>query len=228
MLQHVDLLYTAHVPEGEGPHPTLVLLHGWGASAHDLLGLAPIFGGGQTLVLCPQGKLAMEIAPGMPGYGWFPLGEGREPQPSEVADARDSVEAFLAAACERYPVDRKRLVLGGFSQGGVMAYHVALRDPERFAALLALSSWLPPDVVAQVTGSPGFDSLPTLVTHGTQDPVIPVERGVESRDALVRLGVPTRYREYEMGHEINPNALRDVLGWLEEKVLSPAGSRRGP
>ena len=65
----MDLLYTAHVPAGEGPHPALVLLHGWGASAHDLLGLAPILHGGRAVVLCPQGSLALETAPDMAGYG---------------------------------------------------------------------------------------------------------------------------------------------------------------
>ena len=76
MLNGMDLLYTAHVPAGDGPHPTLLLLHGWGASAHDLIGLAPVLHGGRTLVLCPQGPLAFQAGPGMLGYGWFPLVPG--------------------------------------------------------------------------------------------------------------------------------------------------------
>ena len=53
----MELLHTAHVPAGDGPFPTLVALHGWGASAHDLLGLAPWLLGGEALVLCPQGEV---------------------------------------------------------------------------------------------------------------------------------------------------------------------------
>ena len=57
--------------------------------------------------------------------------------------------------------------------------------------------------------------------HGTQDEMIPVDRGRSSRDALLKLGVPTTYREYEVGHGIAPDGLRDLVGWLDEKVLSP-------
>jgi len=80
----VDLLYTAHVPSGEGPHPTLLMLHGWGASAHDLIGLAPAVHGGNALILCPQGSLAFQAGPGMVGYGWFPLSQEQPPEVQEV------------------------------------------------------------------------------------------------------------------------------------------------
>ena len=115
----------------------------------------------------------------------------------------------------------RKLVLAGFSQGGFMAYQLALAEPARFAGLLAISSWLPDGLAAATTATPEHANLPALVVHGSDDPMIPVERGQESRDALIALGVPTAYREYEMGHGIGPEALREIVGWLEEKVLSP-------
>jgi phospholipase/carboxylesterase len=217
----MDLLYTAHVPAGDGPHPTLLLLHGWGASAHDLIGLAPVLHGGRTLVLCPQGPLAFQAGPGMLGYGWFPLAPGRPPDPAAIETARLQVEAFLDAALARYPVDRKRLIVAGFSQGGFLAYEIALRAPERFAGLMALSSWLPPEVAKAIPAQPGHKRLPTLVVHGSDDPMIPIARAYASRDALLGLGVPTVFREYPMAHEIRPEALREIVRWLEERVLSP-------
>ena len=214
-------MYTAHVPEGDGPFPTLVALHGWGASAHDLLGLAPLLHGGEALVLCPQGRTRVPIGPGMDGYGWFPLSGGREPDLKEVDAAARALRAFLARALDAYPVDREKLVLLGFSQGGFMAYQLALGEPAGFAGLIALSSWLPEPLAASLAPRPEYADLPTLVIHGTEDPMIPVERGQDSRTALLRLGVPTVYREYEMGHEIKPEALREIAKWLEEKVLTP-------
>src|ERR1043166_8667895 len=59
----------------------------------------------------------------------------------------DRLRAFLDAALERYPIERKKLVALGFSQGGVMAYGLALGEPERFAGLAVLSSWLPEELV---------------------------------------------------------------------------------
>jgi phospholipase/carboxylesterase len=217
----VDLLYTAHVPDGDGPHPAVLLLHGWGASAHDLIGLAPVLHGGRTLVLCPQGPIALQTGPGTLGYGWFPLVPGRPPDLAAIDAARAAVEAFLDAALERYPIDRKQLVIAGFSQGGFLAYQIALRSPQRFAGLMALSSWLPAEVAKSIPRSPAHKQLPALVVHGSDDPMVPVARAYTSRDALLGLGVPTVFREYPMGHEIRPEALREILRWLDEKVLSP-------
>jgi phospholipase/carboxylesterase len=221
MLRCMELLYTAHVPAGPGPHPTIVLLHGWGANAHDLLGLAPILHGGRALVLCPQGRVAFPIGPGAQGYGWFPLAPNAPPEIEAIVAAQQQIEGFLAAAQERYPVDRGRLVLAGFSQGGFMAYQLALRDPDRYAGLIALSSWLPAELAKSIPKQPGHARLPALVIHGSDDPMIPVDRAYASRDSLLALGVPTVFREYAMGHEIRPDALREILHWLEEKVLSP-------
>lgn len=199
----------------------VLLLHGWGASAHDLIGLAPILHAGRALVICPQGPLGLSDGQRDVGYGWFPIEPGRAPDPAAIEQARLVVERFLAAALEAYPVDRQRLVLAGFSQGGFMAYQIALREPARFAGLMALSSWLPPELAQQIEKSDAHAELPTLVIHGTDDPMVHVDRARESRDALLSLGVPTVYREYGMGHEIQPDALRELAGWLEEKVLSP-------
>lgn len=214
----MQLLHTAHVPAGDGPHPTLVLLHGWGASAHDLLGLAPLVHGGRALVLCPEGTLRMEVAPGMGGFGWFALGDGRDPDPAEVSTAVDSLWDFLEEASKVYPVDPSRTVLGGFSQGGFMAYQLALRAPARFAALLAMSTWLPEELADAMEPTPAHAALPTLVVHGTEDPAVPVERAQDARESLERLGMRPSLREYAMGHEVGPEALRDILAWLEAEI----------
>jgi phospholipase/carboxylesterase len=217
----MNLMHTAHVPEGDGPFPTVLALHGWGANAHDLLGLAPYLHRGRALVLCPQGPVAFDVGGGMPGYGWFPITGGGPVDPEAFARGKVAITRFLDAACERYPVDRRKLVVLGFSQGGVMGYDLVLREPERFAGLAALSSWLPESLAATLERQPALESLPVFAVHGTEDPMIPVDRGRESRDQLLRLGVPTVYREYPMGHEIRPETLRDLVEWLESKVLEP-------
>jgi phospholipase/carboxylesterase len=217
----MQLLHAVHVPAGDAPFPTVIALHGWGANAHDLLGLAPLLHGGRALVLCPEGPVAFEIQPGVEGHGWFPLSGGRPPDPEEFEEGVEALESFLEHALAAFPVDPKKTVLLGFSQGGVMAYRLALRDPGRWAGLIALSSWLPEELADAAAGTPGLDALPTLVMHGTEDPMIPVARAHESRDRLLALGVPLVFREYSMGHEISPEALRDLVGWLDEKALSP-------
>jgi phospholipase/carboxylesterase len=220
----MELIHTAHVPAGDGPFPTVFLLHGWGASAHDLIGLAPILHGGRALVLCPQGPVVLQAGPEMMGYGWFPLYQDRPPDPTAIRMAQGLIEIFIDDACAKYPVDARKIVLAGFSQGGSMAYQIALADPVRFAGLLALSSWLPPESAERIAPQPAHEALQTLVVHGTKDPMVAIDRAYASRDALLRLKVPTVFREYEMGHEIRPEALRDIAGWLEQKVFSPVAT----
>ncbi|HEV8580074.1 MAG TPA: alpha/beta hydrolase-fold protein [Thermoanaerobaculia bacterium] len=215
----MNLLYTSHVPAGDGPFPAVIALHGWGASAHDLLGLAPMLHGGRALVLCPQGPVAVPFGGGQYGYGWFPLRPGEPIDADSFRRASEALREFVGRALDRYPIDREKVVVAGFSQGGVMAYDLALREPARFAGLAALSSWLPALLVEDLPKLPEHQGFPVLVMHGTRDDRIEVERARESREALRAFGVAITYREFEMGHEIRQDALGVLLQWLEEKVL---------
>jgi phospholipase/carboxylesterase len=213
----MNLLHTAHVPAGDGPFPTILAVHGWGANAHDLLGLAPYLHDGNALVLCPEGPVSTPIGAGQVGHGWFPLVPGAPPDPEAFRRGADALREFLAGALDRYPVDPERLVILGFSQGGAMGYELALREPERFAGLAALSSWFPPLLAETLPNREEHEEFPVLVVHGTRDQLLPVERARESRESLRRLGVALMYREFEMGHEIQSDALRVILEWLDEK-----------
>jgi phospholipase/carboxylesterase len=208
-------------PAGDGPHPTILALHGWGANAQDLLGLAPYLCGGRFLVICPQGPVTVPIAQHTVGYGWFPLTMGRPPDMPALLSARDQLRAFLDAALERYPIDRKKLVVLGFSQGGVMAYALALAEPQRFAGVAVLSSWLPKELVSLVSHAEARPLPPILVQHGSLDELVEIARARDSIEALRGVGSQITYREYDMAHEIGPKSLADLTAWLEEKILSP-------
>lgn len=217
----MDLVHTHYEPAGSGPHPTIVALHGWGASALDLVGLAPYLADGRLQMVCPQGPVSISLG-GANGFGWFPLAAvGQVVEEGSIDRAADALGAFLARAHERYAIDPRKLVLLGFSQGGVMAYRLALADPARFAGLAALSSWLPPAMVEKLPDADGRSQLMTLVQHGANDETIAVARARQSVETLRGFGVPLTYREYMMGHEINAESLADLSTWLAEKILSP-------
>jgi phospholipase/carboxylesterase len=216
-----DLLYAAHVPAGEDL-PAIIALHGWGANAHDLLGLAPMLFDGKAIVLCPQGPVQVPIGGGMMGYGWFPLSPGKPPDVAAFQNGADRLRRFVDEAVPRYGADPRRTVILGFSQGGVMAYELALRDPQRFAGIVALSTWLPEQLVPTLPKQPEHEGFPVLVIHGTNDSTLPVERARESREALRPFGVSMTYREFDMGHEIRQDALRVLMRWLDDRVLRRA------
>lgn len=216
----MNLLYTAHVPAGDGPFPTIIVLHGWGANAHDLLGLAPMLHEGNALVICPQGPVEFPVGQGMYGYGWFPLTPGVPPDPEAFKQGAEALRAFVGQAMERYPIDPGKVVIAGFSQGGMMSYELGLREPGRFAGIAALSCWLPAPLAEDLPRLPEQRDLPVLVIHGTQDTMIPVERARDSREALRDFGVSMTYREFDMAHEIRPEALRLILQWLETRAFT--------
>ena len=215
----MQLIHTIYQPDGDGLFPTILTLHGRGANAFDLLGLAPHLCGGKFLMICPQGPLETPIGPETMGYAWYPMSMGGPPDVDAILSSQKKLRTFLDECVKSYPIDVKKLALLGFSQGGVMAYGLALPDPGRFAALAVLSSWLPKELLSQITVSDAVRSLPTLVQHGTQDPMIEVARARSSVETLRGLHVPLTFREYEMGHEIRPRSLSELSAWLEENVL---------
>src|ERR1039457_7114858 len=167
----MQLIHTVYEPAGEGPHPTLIAVHGFGANALDLLGLAPYVADGRFMVICPQGPMEVPIGPTR-GYAWFPIRMGATPDRAAIDDANKMLTAFLNAALQKYPVDRKKLVVLGFSQGGVMAYRLALRNPWKFAALVALFPSFTPDWKEEVSYPAALEAIPTLVQHGRADEMI--------------------------------------------------------
>jgi phospholipase/carboxylesterase len=215
----VELIHTIYEPSGAGPHPTILTLHGRGANAFDLLGLAPYLCNGKFLMICPQGPLETPIGPGAFGYAWYPMSMGAPPDIGAILSSREKLQQFLDACLNRHPIDAKKLVVLGFSQGGVMAYSLALSNPERFAGLAVLSSWLPKELIPELSIREAVQSLPTIVQHGSQDQMIEVQRAQDSVEQLRALRVPLTYREYDMGHEITPRSLSELSAWLDETVM---------
>src|SRR5215510_1901522 len=216
----MNLIHAIFEPHGDGPHPTILTLHGRGANALYLLGLAPYLCGGQFLVLCPQAQVQIPLGPSGPvGYAWYPS-TGSSPDMTAVQAAHEALQTFLDAALMRYPCDPRKLVVLGFSQGGVMAYSLALHQPERFAALAALSTWLPPAVLDSAPNAAAAQQLPIMVQHGSRDELIEVGRARQSVETIRPLHLAVTYREYDMGHEISRQSLMELSAWLEEKVLS--------
>jgi phospholipase/carboxylesterase len=101
-----------------------------------------------------------------------------------------------------------------------MAYALGLKDPERFAGIAALSTWFPPRLAEAIPRQPAHERLPVLVVHGTEDPLVEVEKARESRENLRPFGVTLTYREFPMAHEIRPEALQLVVRWLDERAFA--------
>ena len=213
----MDLIHTLYEPAGDGPYPTIIALHGWGSNALDLQGLAPYIAGGEFMVICPQGPLEVPIG-AISGYGWFPIRMGSQPREDQIDEAVERAERFIEAALQRYPADRKKLVMLGFSQGGLMSFRLAFRHPERFKAMVGLSTWFPPELKENINIGE-VQKLPVLIEHGRADEMITLSRAKESLEHLKELNVPVSFKEYDCGHEITASGLEDLSKFLAKHVL---------
>ena len=174
---------------------TLVLLHGRGADEHDLFPLLDAIDPERRLRgLTPGGPLA--LPPG--GRHWYRLAGIPTPDPDTFWPSFHALSELLDGV-------QTPLVLGGFSQGAVMSYALALgRGPEkRPAALLPLSGFMP-RVDGLELDLTGLEAFPVAIAHGSLDPVISVEWSREARDALTAAGADVTYHEAPLPHTIDP------------------------
>jgi len=111
-----------------------------------------------------------------------------------------------------------RIVIAGFSQGGAIALHAALRCPQRLAGVLALSTYLPLQATVAAEAAPANRDVPILFCHGTYDQVVPAAMGGASRDVLQRLGYAVQWRTYPMEHSVSQQEIVDISAWLQERL----------
>ena len=190
-----------------------MLFHGRGADEYDLFPLLDALDPERRLVgATPRAPLS--LPPG--GAHWYVLaGVGtpdRETFLASYSAAAEWLDGFLA----EHGVGFDRLVLGGFSQGGVMAYSLGLgASRPRPAALVVFSSFVPTVAGFELDLSPPLP--PVSIGHGTLDPVIGVEWGRRARSLLESAGAEVLYRETAMGHQIDPAFVREVADWLSSR-----------
>ena len=165
-------------PAAGQPQGLLVLHHGRGADQHDLLPLADVFDPERRLhVVTPQAPLRL---PGAPGYHWYVVPRVGYPEPKTFEESRALLSSFHDELWARTGLTPEQTVLGGFSQGTVMSYAMALSaDRPAPAGVLALSGFIP-----SVPGwEPQFSdrtSMRVLISHGRLDPVIGVQFGQQA------------------------------------------------
>lgn len=199
-----------------GKSPLLILLHGIGADENDLFGLAPF--------LDERFFIASARAPYTLPYGgnaWFEL--FIEPgnvsfNKEQFLESQLKIPEFVNELVAEHDLDASRVYLCGFSQGAMMSLSSALSEPEKYAGIVAMSGRAATEMIPEGIDSDKFKDFPIFVTHGTFDPVLPIENGRATKEILSRLPVDLEYKEYPMAHEISQESLGDVSGWLTERL----------
>ncbi len=206
------------------PDASVIWLHGLGADGHDFEPLVAELGLPDTLgirFLFPDAPVRpVTINGGLQMRAWYDFlsldlgkGENRE----HITEAADLVRALIDAERGR-GIAPARIILGGFSQGGVVSMLTALNHPERLGGVVALSSYLPLRESMRDELTEANRGLPLFMGHGSEDPLIPLAHAEQSRDWLKDLGYAVDWHLYTMPHSVCPAEIVDLRSWLLDRL----------
>ncbi|MEO6775468.1 MAG: dienelactone hydrolase family protein [Kofleriaceae bacterium] len=210
---------------------TVILLHGFGAPGDDLVDLARylevparfvfpeaplplggMYGDARAWWLLDLARLEAELHSGDPHDRSAELPEG-------LAEARAQVSRFVDQIAARFATTTEHIVLGGFSQGAMVALDVALHRTDRLAGvvlmsgtLIAESEWSPR--MAQLAGTPVFQS------HGRTDALLPFAVAETLRDKLRGAGALVEWQPFAGGHELPPGVLAELATFLRARTAA--------
>lgn len=216
-------MLTAQLPTVEinpvsDPAAVVIWLHGLGADGHDFEPIVPELRLPADLPV----RFVFPHAPEMPvtAFGgqraraWFDFGpSGGVDLPGlrkSVRQVHDLIQNEIDNG-----VSAERIVLAGFSQGGVLALHTALYYSKSLAGILALSTFLADGEDLDSPKAVKNRQIPILMCHGQQDPVLPMALGKSAYDTLQGAGYSVEWREYPMGHEVCIEEIQEISRWLQ-------------
>jgi len=223
--------------EGAGQGPLVALLHGYGANAADLFGLWRLLEVPRGVRFAfPEAPLPLE-ASGFPSFAWWSIDFDRleaaetgrisldvlvDDVPAGMDDARRRIADWLDALQGETP--DAPIVLGGFSQGAMLALETALHRARGIAALVLLSGSYVNGATWR-TLAPRLSPTPFFQSHGRNDPLLPFELAQALHQMLRAAGHPGTFRPFSGGHEIAPEVLVDLSSFLRElpALAEPAG-----
>jgi phospholipase/carboxylesterase len=213
--------------QGGGEGPAIMLLHGFGAPGDDLVPLADVINvPAGTRWLFPEAPLSLNMGFGDSRAWWIidfariqedrAAGRIRDLSveiPQGLALARERLLAFLKELPRQFPIDYKKTVIGGFSQGAMLTCDAVLHTDYPFAGLVQLSG----NLLAQPVWGPLMPSrkgLPVFQSHGIEDDILPNIGAERLRDALTQSGLAVEWHSFRGGHEIPEPVLRRLSGFI--------------
>ncbi|HEY8024386.1 MAG TPA: alpha/beta hydrolase [Burkholderiaceae bacterium] len=213
-------LATIQIDTAPDTSASVIWMHGLGADASDFASMP------QQLDLdgCPGIRFIFPNAPTMPvtinnGYvmrAWYDILGTDIVRREDEAGLRASqrlIEDLIAGERAR-GIAADHIVLAGFSQGCAMALQTGLRYPEKLAGLMCLSGYVPLNTAVAAERSAANQDTPIFMVHGRSDPVIPIQRAIDSRNLLQGLDYKIEWHDYAMPHSVCPEEVEHIGVWL--------------
>ena len=213
-------LEVIEIETGPAPQAAVIWLHGLGADGHDFEPIVPelrLPASKPVRFIFPNApQRPVTINNGMRMRAWYDilqLGGGAEDE-AGIRDAQGLLEDLISRETGK-GIPHSKIVLAGFSQGGAIVLQTALRQRERLAGVMALSTYLPLAKTLEKERTSKNSALPIFMAHGAYDNMIPLDRAALSRDALQALGYAVEWHEYPMQHSVCPEEIADIAAFLQ-------------
>ena len=197
------------MPNGTQPKYLLVVLHGWGANYQDFVPFAKVLNLPGFGYFFPNAPFDHFQVPG--GKAWYAL---EHKEFTGMAESRKLLLDWLNSLEGSTGIPLNRTLLAGFSQGGAMTLDVGLTLP--LAALGSFSGYLHYEPEA----SENTTYPPTLIVHGRQDPVVPLQAAIDAKNKLTKIGVDVQYQEFDMAHEVRDPAIALFKKFIIDNTLN--------
>ena len=211
---------TIEVETGAKPVACVIWLHGLGADGHDFEPIVPelrLPAARPVRFIFPHApQRPVTINGGMRMRAWydiFSLGGGAE-DAAGIHASQALLESLIAGEVKR-GVAHNKIVLAGFSQGGAVVLQTALRQRQRLAGVMALSTYLPLASALAKERTAENSDLPVFMAHGQYDNMIGIDRAILSREALVALGYKVDWHAYPMPHSVCPEEIAHISSFLQ-------------
>lgn len=202
--------YSVQVPDGKGPHPLLIVLHGWGQVAGQFVKVFEPLTKKGILVAAPQAahQFYTQMEERRVGFSWLT----RYQRDQSVSDFVAYMEQFYNMLQETFEVDTERVFILGFSQGVSMAYRTWAHSSLPLQGLIACGGDLPPDILEQLDS---LRPIQILLVHGRRDENVSPEKVGQAREHLAAAGLRPELFDFEGGHVVPSSALGIIEGMLK-------------
>lgn len=203
-------------PQDITPHtPLLVLLHGYGSNEEGLFSFEPDLPK-DWLVISLQAPKDTPYR----GFCWYDIDFTDIDKFINVEQAEESIQWVLnqiSTIREKYRISEGKTHLCGFSQGGIISYALALRNPQFFQKVACLSAYPEQKILQNIANKKALSHLEFFVSHGTEDTVVPLDWGKKGYQLLYNLNLFFVFREYPNGHGISPKNYQDLMNFFAKQ-----------
>lgn len=217
--QKTGLIYQYRKPKINTSSGGIYMIHGYGSHELDLFSFAEDLPE-QLHIFSIRAPYRLSWG----GYCWFNLefsanGSVSGQNIDEALASRELVRKFVESTSENFRIPEGNVILMGFSQGAILGYSLALTYPELINSLIAMSGYINNRILPEKISFDRLKHLDFLITHGTEDPIIPYEWAKKSAEFLEANNLNHRFFGYRAGHGIDVQTLNEIKKFISKKTF---------